>query len=142
MSNELDVQNEWEENTHTHTLLLVCCTTTTQPTVFSSIVCDYGPGSITRLNKSNSISTNNVSLPLKGANRDDDLHADVEQEAALDTLCLQELLVVDLARTSRSRFLENPRLVRLFNSVFYLQSLKKLKTAKIQTIIQSLFSPE
>ena len=37
-SNELDVQNKWEENTHTHTLLIVKpCRATTNVLTFSSL---------------------------------------------------------------------------------------------------------
>ena len=38
-SNELDVQNGWEENTHTHTLICLHTTTTDDPDPYPCLVC-------------------------------------------------------------------------------------------------------
>ena len=47
---------------------------------------------------------NDVSISSKEANRDNDLHAVDEQEAARFQLDLRKFLFIDRARTSRSRF--------------------------------------
>ena len=64
-------------------------------------------------------------IVVKEVNRDDDLHAVVEQEAALDQLGPRKLLFINRVSALRS-----PSLMNISGSIIYLQSLERKRKAE------------